>query len=81
MNEIIKIKIGHDYVFTFGKYKGQSISQVLKKECAYIIWCSKKFDWFELERDVKIDVIFNIISEKPSRYVPSADFEGGQFII
>ena len=48
----IKAPLGLDYIFTFGKCKGQSIEEVIDNEPSYVIWCSENIDWFDLDTDV-----------------------------
>jgi hypothetical protein len=33
---------------TFGKYKGNTIAEVVSKNAQYLIWCSNSIEWFEL---------------------------------
>ncbi len=40
-----------DTVFTFGKYKGKSIGEVLEINSLYINWCITKLDHFYIAND------------------------------
>jgi hypothetical protein len=35
-------------IFTFGKYKGESLKAVLECDPAYVHWCRENIDGFEL---------------------------------
>lgn len=42
-----------DWVFTFGKYKGDSIQEVIENgDADYVMWCQENVDWFDLHVDV-----------------------------
>lgn len=34
-----------DSLFTFGKYKGQSVREVYHSDPGYIVWCSENIDF------------------------------------
>lgn len=38
--------------FTFGKYKGDTIEDVLEDNYEYIIWCLDNLDWFKVSEEV-----------------------------
>lgn len=35
--------------FTFGKYKGRSVIDVLNENPAYVEWCINNIKWFSLD--------------------------------
>lgn len=37
------------YVFTFGKYKGLDLEEVLEIDPQYVLYCQEKIDWFDLD--------------------------------
>ena len=34
--------------FTFGKYKGKNIMDIIKNDPKYVHWCVRNVEWFEL---------------------------------
>lgn len=40
------------HLFNFGKYKGLAIEDVVKTNPAYVRWCVKNVEWFELPEGV-----------------------------
>lgn len=42
----IELKTEIEYVFTFGKYKGYSFTEILYKDPSYIEWCRNNVSWF-----------------------------------
>lgn len=50
-----------DTTFTFGKYKGKTIGEILEIEPAYLDWCAINLDHFYIPRDVTdiIDVFYS----------------------
>ena len=55
--------IGLDYVFTFGKHKGEDFKTVCKKDSQYIQWCE---DNRILILDYKCLVMFRKYYKRPS---------------
>lgn len=41
-----------NWVFTFGKYRGNSLEFVLELDCQYILYCQKNIDWFDVSYDI-----------------------------
>jgi hypothetical protein len=39
--------MNNEYVFTFGKYKGKNLSEVLNISPSYILWCSIQISHFQ----------------------------------
>lgn len=39
-------------IFTFGKYKGSTIQEVMNKDAAYIEWCKKNVEGFSIVEKV-----------------------------
>ena len=37
--------------FTFGKYKGSLVSDVIRKDPGYVKWCEANIYWFSLTED------------------------------
>lgn len=37
----------------FGKYKGSTIEEVLKKDASYIVWCIENIKYFKLSLNFK----------------------------
>lgn len=37
-----------NYVFNFGKHKGESFENVLRYDSEYIYWCISNVEWFKL---------------------------------
>lgn len=35
-----------DSMLTFGKYKGQRVSDILERDPDYIAWCTENISWF-----------------------------------
>ena len=38
------ISQGKDYIFYFGKYKGETLKDVAAKDSEYIVWCIENLD-------------------------------------
>src|ERR1035437_7544758 len=36
-----------EYIFTFGKYKGRKLTEVLDKSPSYVHWCVSNMQWFK----------------------------------
>lgn len=43
---------GLNDVFTFGKYKGSTVKDVIKIAPDYCIWCHNNISWFTLDEDL-----------------------------
>lgn len=39
-------EITRDYVFTFGKHKGDKLEDMLESDPGYLDWCLDNVDWF-----------------------------------
>ena len=44
--------IGDDYIFGFGKHKGEKILDVMDYDPQYVKWCNENLDWFDLDVDM-----------------------------
>lgn len=47
-NKLINLET---YVFTFGKYIGEHILDVIDENPNYVLWCHNNVDWFKLTDD------------------------------
>lgn len=36
------------YIFTFGKYKGLYLSDIVEDNPEYVLWCLENIEWFKL---------------------------------
>lgn len=64
----------HEF-FGFGKYKNETIKNVLKSDSNYILWCIVHVDWFRIDNAIllhqnlkikinyKIAIVFNLLKE------------------
>ena len=50
--QLLNIKGIHN-VFTFGKFKGKTILQVLDKNPSYLVWCIRNVKGFSIEPDLE----------------------------
>lgn len=48
---------GINEVFKFGKYKGQTILQVLDKNAGYIVWCIQNVKGFQIDENLKQEIL------------------------
>jgi len=46
------VKITKNFIFNFGKHKGELATDVLKKDFQYILWCYKNIDWVEVSPEL-----------------------------
>ena len=44
------VTITDEYVFTFGKYQGETVKQTY--DPCYLIWCEENITWFNLDSDL-----------------------------
>jgi hypothetical protein len=52
MNNQLEAKpVGLNIVLGFGKYKGQTIKDVIRVDPDYILWCVDNIEWFELDEE------------------------------
>jgi hypothetical protein len=40
------------YVLPFGRYKGETIAQVLKDDPFYLVWANDEVDWLDLDHKI-----------------------------
>ena len=82
-----------DSLFTFGKYEGMSLAEVLMKDPGYLKYCKENIDEFyispsaerelkELSRDMKDQALMNVDFDKMSddeiaAFINNMDNEGG----
>ena len=45
------MNIPYNYVFTFGKYKGRKISDIIEEDWEYIKWCKRNVKDFKLNSE------------------------------
>ncbi|CAG7579843.1 MAG: hypothetical protein SLAVMIC_00121 [uncultured marine phage] len=60
-------KITKKYTFTFGKYKGKNIKEIIKEEgvynlLSYINWCKGNIEWFKIKKKIVKDLKSNSYS-------------------
>lgn len=41
-----------DSILTFGKYEGETVLDVIKKNAGYILWCIDEIDWFDVTTEI-----------------------------
>ena len=46
------MKFDADTVLTFGKYKEETVEEVLKKDPSYLVWAADNIEWFELDKKI-----------------------------
>ena len=39
-------------IFDFGRHKGKSIQDIVKKDYSYLSWCIENVEWFALAKEV-----------------------------
>lgn len=57
-----------EYVFTFGKYKGDFYGDVREKDCTYIQWCDDNLHWFNLPDDER-EYIDELVADEYDEYI------------
>ena len=60
------IPIGENSIFTFGKFKGKTISEVIDSDPRYVAWVVKNVKWFNLDDELK-DKLRNKLQESINR--------------
>lgn len=54
---------------TFGKYKGQSVDEVIDNDPDYLVWAVEEIDWFELDEETEKELEDGILNgEDTNRY-------------
>ena len=61
--------IDEGYIFTFGQYKGLSVSDVLHNDSRYILWCHDNIDWFILSDQLYDRLINEAFDDRVSNYI------------
>lgn len=73
----IQLKVyGLNSVLEFGKYKGQTIKQVLEQNVDYITWCLENINHFALDEEAELewDSILDARSWDIERQLQGFDF-------
>lgn len=59
-------KLDETYIFTFGKYKGLSVNEILDDDPSYLVWANKEVQWFKLKKEV-YDLVLERATEELER--------------
>jgi hypothetical protein len=57
------------YKFSFGKYQGKTVKEVIEVDPAYLLWADSTIDWFILSDEVSKKVIDIIFEKKMMKQV------------
>ena len=68
----ILFKAGFKHVLTFGKHKGQTLSEVCSNDPSYIVWMHKNVKQLSLKNKVVVKALAEIadLSDTDSMYDP-----------
>lgn len=53
----IKVINPDTYVFTFGKYKGETFEHVAYINPRYVRWCIQNVEWFKVDKETEADIL------------------------
>jgi hypothetical protein len=56
-DDAVKKKYDMQDIFTFGKYKGSSLEDVIYDDFKYIVWCLDNLEWFQVTEAVYEELI------------------------
>lgn len=55
---------------TFGKYKGQTLEQVVRQDPQYIRWCLRSIPWFEIDKASVIQLLNTPVESPDYSWAP-----------
>lgn len=64
--EPIKKVYGVQDVFTFGKYKGNTVEDVIHDDYGYIVWCLDNLEWFKVD-----EYVYELLTTTMDKYYES----------
>ena len=70
--KLMPICIKREDKFTFGKFKGKFVSDVIESDPHYVKWASDNVEWFNLDSDLKdkLAKALKKVSKKRNSYMP-----------
>jgi len=54
--------------FTFGKYRGKKIGEVVLYDASYIVWCIENIEWFTTNTELEDIAYENFCKENRDKY-------------
>lgn len=77
MNSLGKEPLTDD-VFTFGKYKGRLVSDIIKENPKYVLWACQNVKFFKINADLMKDLCYRVnrIYDGYERRYDSLDYIG-----
>lgn len=62
-------------IFTFGKYKGEKVMDIIETNPEYVLWCGRTIEWFELtveqakELSRQMEIITKIRNRRATKWL------------